>query len=136
MIFQAYKDFELLDKYDEYMTTDSQRINLLETKIVSFIYYDGVQWNVGKSKDKIFGTHFNLRQAIHKCFNIQKNNNIFNETPKDSFDCQRLNFLDKKLFNLIYFDAVTNLWVIKDYETNNPYCYGKTLRETIDKLIH
>lgn len=120
---------------------DTRRINYLEKKVYDRLYYDNSLklWFIGnQDNEKIFCDR-KIREAIDKSADYNSSNILFLDRSQKEIcyarDTLRLNFLDKAIFNFIYFDSLTNQWIVGDKNSNVPISIDFEFRKCIDKLF-
>jgi hypothetical protein len=120
---------------------DTLRLNSLEKRVYTRLTFDNAlkTWFVGDEKDeRIFCKH-DLRRALDQAFDYSTGGTATKDELGNSidipFDEQRLNFLNKAIFNYIWLDKLTNQWIIGDKESHTPVSVDFSLRKAIDRLI-
>lgn len=124
--------------------TDIQRIEFLERKRFTYLFYDSKthMWNIKKdSKGDVFCCKSTLRDVIDSVvdkFDKASFSKIFKLAKvcdeRDDFKEFALRAIQKHKITHVYFDYLINQWVLGIYDTGLPIKSDNTLMKAINKL--
>ena len=128
--------------------SDSFRLDFISQRYFNIISWDKRQflWKIYNQGDQYsFASDSSLRKMIDSAIEYNNKDCVtptiaqleedFKLNDRFRRDRFRLEFLEKRIFNLIKFSPVHNLWQIGDDYTNIYSSYDLDLRKAIDRLI-
>ncbi len=128
--------------------SDSFRLDFISQRYFNVILWDKKQflWKIYNQGDQYsFASDSSIRKMIDRASQYNNKNCILYPSAQleeddklqanDVRDRLRLEFLEKRLFNLIKYCPVKLLWCIGDDYTNIYSSYDLGLRKAIDRLI-
>ena len=116
--------------------TDIQRIEFLERKRFTYLFYDSKthMWNIKKdSKGDVFCCKSTLRDVIDSVVDKKPKYNFYEEDD-DGFGQFTLKSIKEHKITHIYFNYLINQWVLGIYDTGLPIKSDNTLLKAINKL--
>ena len=75
-----------------------------------------------------------VRETIDRSF-YGKPKEYYSYNDIDGFFSKRMNFLERKIFNLIKFDDIIGQWIIGDLETGIGASIDRDICKAIDRLL-